>query len=99
MVVRFSEIRLSYFSTFLLFAEFCNTCVYNIFLSSLNSCCSLSTLSTLWFTMFPVLAEFDCSCIDLFTSVLAFVLVFFESLDFLSLFFGPFRRLLWYCRR
>ena len=37
VVVRFSEIRLLYFSTFLLFAEFCNTCVYNICLSSLNT--------------------------------------------------------------
>ena len=80
MVVRFSEITLLYFSTFLLFAEFCNTCVYNICLSSLNSCCSLSTLSTPWFTMFSVFAEGDCSRIDLFTSVVAFVLVFFESL-------------------
>ena len=77
MVVRFSEMTLLYFSTFLLFAEFCNTCVL---LSSLNSCCSLSTLSTSWFTMFSVFAECDCSRIDLFTSVVAFVLVFFESL-------------------
>ena len=61
-------------------AEFCNTCVYNICWSSLNSCCSLSTLSTSWFTVFSMLAECDCSRIDLFTSVLAFVLVFFESL-------------------
>ena len=98
MVVRFSEIRLLYFSTFLLFAEFCNTCVYNICLSSLNSC-SLSTLFTSWLTMFSVFAECDCSRIDLFTSVLANVLVFFESLAFLSLFSWPFRRLLWYCRR
>ena len=80
MVVRFSEIKLLYFLTFLLFAEFCNTCVYNICLSSLNSCCSLSTLSTSWFTMFSVSAECDRSRIDLFTSVVAFVLVFFESL-------------------
>ena len=80
MVVRFSEITLLYFSTFLLFAEFCNTCVYNICLSSLNSCRSLSTLSTSWFIMFSVFAECDCSRIDLFTSVEAFVLVFFESL-------------------
>ena len=57
MVVRFSEITLLYFSTFLLFAEFCNTCVYNICLSSLNSCCSLSTLPTSWFTMFSVFAR------------------------------------------
>ena len=80
MVVTFSEITLLYFSTFLLFAEFCNTCVYNICLSSLNSCCSLSTLSTPWFTMFSVFAECDCSRINLFTSVQEFVLVFFESL-------------------
>ena len=80
MVVRFSEITRLYFSTFLLFAEICNTCEYNIYLSSLNSCRSLSTLSTLWFTMFSVFAEGDCSRIDLFTSVVAFVLVFFESL-------------------
>ena len=51
---------------------------------ALNSCCSLSTLSTSWFTIFSVFAECDCSrdCsrIDLFTSVVAFVQVFFESL-------------------
>ena len=80
MVVRFSEITLLYFSAFLLFAEFCNTYVYNICLSSLNSCCSLSTLSTSSFTMFSVFAECDCSHIDLFTSVVALVLVFLESL-------------------
>ena len=80
MVVRFSEITQLYFSTFLLFAEFCNTFVYNICLSSLNFCFSLSALSTSWFTMFSVFAECDCSRIDLFTSVLAFVLVFYESL-------------------
>ena len=77
MAVRFSEITLLYFSAFLLFAEYN---IYNICLSSLNSCCSLSTLSTSWFTMFSVFAECDCSRIDLFTSVVALVLVFFESL-------------------
>ena len=63
-MVRFFEIRWLYFSTFL-FAEFCNTCVYKICFSSLNSCYSLSTL---WFTIISVFVECDCSRIDQFTS-------------------------------